>query len=237
MIDRKSDTLDDEDNNDEVEIVSLELEWWIDYWYEEYRGPIKWYPGSIWSFKTSGAMESFIQPCTQDWHWHRFWGWCCKICKPWAREWVVLLIQNWKVPSNAISAPYKISRPQGGEGPRLKFANITQGNIPNHSNIVAEPQSLPHNLSAATSALQTEEMVALVARTLFDLLDKHNITPIWTTESVVLTKLKAPAVRTHRPQRTILAVSFQRCAKEHCWSLYREKSIWRWTASLASCTM
>ena len=27
MIDRKSDTLDDEDNNDEVEIVSLELEW------------------------------------------------------------------------------------------------------------------------------------------------------------------------------------------------------------------
>ena len=30
MIDGESDTLDDKDN-DEVEIVSLELEWWIDY--------------------------------------------------------------------------------------------------------------------------------------------------------------------------------------------------------------
>ena len=38
MIDGKSDTLDDKDNNDKVEIGSLELEWWIDYWYEEYRG-------------------------------------------------------------------------------------------------------------------------------------------------------------------------------------------------------
>ena len=38
MIDGKSDTLDDKDNNDKVEIVSLKLELWIDYWYEEYRG-------------------------------------------------------------------------------------------------------------------------------------------------------------------------------------------------------
>ena len=78
----------------------------------------------------------------------------------------------------------------------MKFANVN----PNQSHIMAEPQSPPQThahlpLSAATSALQTEEMVALVAHTVFNLLDKCNIAPYQKTKPAVLTKAKAPVIR------------------------------------------
>lgn len=130
------------------------------------------------------------------------------------------------MPPNAIPAPYKFSRPRGGDGPRLKFANVA----PNRGHNVAEPRSPPQNhanlpLSAATSAPQTEEMVALVARTVFDLLDKRNIAPDQKTKPAVSTKVKAPAVKTRRPQRTSLAVSLQKCGKEPLLILCRGKSV------------
>jgi hypothetical protein len=130
------------------------------------------------------------------------------------------------VPPNAIPAPYKFSRPRGGDGPRLKISKVA----PNRSHIAAEPQSPPQNhphlpLSAAASAPQTAEMVALVTRTVFDLLDKRNIGPDRKTKPAVSTKVKAPAVNTCRPRRTILAVSLQKYGKEPLLILYRGKSV------------
>ena len=80
------------------------------------------------------------------------------------------------MPPNAIPAPYKFSRPRGGDGPHLKFAKVA----PNRSHIAAEPQSPLQNhahlpLLTATPAPQTKEMVALVTCIVFDLLDKHNM--------------------------------------------------------------
>lgn len=130
------------------------------------------------------------------------------------------------MPPNAIPAPYKFSRPRGGDGPRLKFAKVA----PNRSHIGAEPQSPLQNhahlpLSTATPAPQTEEMVALVTRTVFDLLDKRNIALNQKTKPVVSTKVKAPAVKTHHPRRTILAVSVQKSEKEPLLIVYRGKSV------------
>ena len=118
------------------------------------------------------------------------------------------------MPLNAIPAPYKFSRPKGGNGHRLKSANVAPNQ--NHAH-------LP--LPAATSVPQTEEMVALVARTVFDLLDKRNIVSDQKTKPAVSTKVKAPAVKTRRPRRTILAVSLQKCGKEPLLILYRGKSV------------
>lgn len=126
------------------------------------------------------------------------------------------------MPPNAIPAPYKFSRPRGGDGPCLKFSNVA----PNRSHIAAEPQSPPqsHAHLPLSAAPQTEEMVALVARTVFDLLDKRNIAPR-RTNPVVSTKVKAPVVKTRHPRRTILAVSVQKSGKQPLLILYRGKSV------------
>jgi hypothetical protein len=66
--------------------------------------------------------------------------------------------------------------------------------------------------SATASVPQTEadvRMVALVARTVFDLLGERSA-PGHKIKPVTSTKVKEPANRTRRPRRVILAVSLQR---------------------------
>lgn len=55
-------------------------------------------------------------------------------------------------------------------------------------------------------------MVALVARTVFDLLGERSA-PGHKIKPVISTKVKEPANRTRRPRRVILAVSLQRRGK------------------------
>ena len=111
--------------------------------------------------------------------------------------------------SSAIPAPYKFSRPRAGGGSRLTVS----GAAPiQRKTTTGQSPSLNHH-AATASMPQTEadeKMVALVTRTVFNLLGERNPVPTYNKKQTVSKMVCQPSDRARPPERTILAVSLRK---------------------------